>query len=181
MRRAGWSTLLFLGALGCQSAPTRPPQDDLLGTWLRNDGSFTNGVSKSGGTSSFEQFQPMNKYVSVVHTFSEHFDEYAVIYGSWNLIDGQIALAYKEMDTISLKSKGSQRKRVAMEGMVLNVKRIDRENLEYVDPTNATLSFVRGAYPPDFDPKVIDPKGRYFKEAPVVRDPGRPFGSRPTN
>jgi hypothetical protein len=172
MRRAAALVLLF-GAFGCQ--PASPPQDygkDLTGIWLRNDGSYTNGVSKDGKTTFFEEFDDQSVYTAIEHSVTDHFETYTITNGRWNVYDSlfTIRYAYKYSFNVRPDKKAS---RDVLEYVVEPViMELDGKVLTYDDPESGKMTFVKGTYPTGFDKKYLRPNRPYFELNPFT--PRRP-------
>jgi hypothetical protein len=161
----------LLGALGCRPADPQVTTADIKGVWLRNDGSYKNGVSKNGDIS-YEEFGEKGEYVSVQHSSSDHFETYTMTTGLWNVFESVFTIRYANRYTMTLKPAVSGQREAVESVDELKVVRVTATELVYEHPRDGLISLVKGTYPPGIDPKYRHPYGKYFEELP-----GDPFAS----
>jgi hypothetical protein len=95
--------LFFASGLPANLTPSAPPAT-LDGIWLVNDGQTTNGVTTSaaGTITSFLQFQPGGKYLSVRRMVHSHVDLITINSGVWELNDGTLTVSETSNENIDL-------------------------------------------------------------------------------
>lgn len=154
------SLLLFAG---CQSR-IQFEKKDILGVWLRNDGSFFHGLTKDGRTSSYEEFEKNGHYFRVVHARGDKIETYVITHGIWNVDDSNLTIRYRGEFSVEIESTRTGEFQDMDIPTELTVTRLDQKNLTYVQPGGGLVHLVRGEFPSDVPNEYRRPTGQFFLE-----------------